>query len=315
MGKIDNLWTNRSFQTRAIVDKTIFCALFFIFSAIFTFGQDERRQPVLVPDPMDGIKIPQEVSTPVPEPCINNILVDGGFETGGIPNTFWNPETSTNFGTPLCDVPSCGTGGGASPPRTGAFWAWFGGIPAAETATLGQTVTLPAGNIVVLTYWLRIGTVSSPFTDVLRVRVDGVIQQTITEPSVAEGAYTQRTLNLSSFANGASHAILFEYVGTTTGTGSFVVDDVRLDTCNPTAANVSVSGRVFSGGSRAIVTLTDSGGISRSVVANQLGYYRFDEVAVGQNYVISVSSKQRQFEPQLITVNDEMTEVNFSPVN
>ena len=77
-------------------------------------------------------------------PCTApNVIVDGGFETGGIPNTFWNPETSTNFGTPLCDVPSCGTGGGASPPRTGAFWLWFGGIPAPETATLGQTVTIP----------------------------------------------------------------------------------------------------------------------------------------------------------------------------
>ena len=104
--------------------------------------------------------------------------MDGGFETGGIPNTFWNPETSTNFGTPLCDVPSCGKGGGASPPRTGAFWLWFGGIPAPETATLGQTVTIPAGGSATLHFWMRIGTVSSPFTDVLNVRVDGVILQT-----------------------------------------------------------------------------------------------------------------------------------------
>ena len=104
---------------------------------------------------------------------ISNKVKNGGFETGGIPNTFWNPETSTNFGTPLCDVPSCGTGGGASPPRTGAFWLWFGGIPAPETATLGQTVTIPAASTATLRFWMRVGTVSSPFTDVVNVRVDG----------------------------------------------------------------------------------------------------------------------------------------------
>jgi hypothetical protein len=85
---------------------------------------------------------------PAPNAPLAQLIVDGGFETGGIPNTFWNPETSTNFGTPLCDVPSCGTGGGASPPRTGAFWLWFGGIPAPETATLGQTVAFPGGDTI-----------------------------------------------------------------------------------------------------------------------------------------------------------------------
>src|SRR2546423_6205375 len=98
---------------------------------------------------------------PMPNAPLTQLIVDGGFETGGIPNSFWNPETSTNFGTPICDVPSCGTGGGASPPRTGAFWAWFGGIPAPETATLGQTVTFPAGETIKnLGCWMRVGTVS-----------------------------------------------------------------------------------------------------------------------------------------------------------
>jgi hypothetical protein len=156
------------------------------------------------------------------------LIVDGGFETGGIPSTFWNPETSTNFGTPLCDVPSCTTGGGSAPPRTGAFWAWFGGIAAVETATLGQTVTIPAGTAT-LTFWMRIGAVSSPFTDVLNVRVDGTIVQSFPEPTTPEGTYTLRTINMNAFANGAAHAILFEYIGPTAGIGNFAVDDVALN--------------------------------------------------------------------------------------
>jgi hypothetical protein len=156
------------------------------------------------------------------------IIVDGGFEAG-IPNPNWT-ETSTNFGTPLCDVPSCNTGGGTAPPRTGSFWAWFGGIGAPETATLGQTVTIPTGVTATFTFWLRIGSVSSPFTDVLNVRVDGAIVQSYVEPPVAVGAYTQRTIDMTAFADGAAHTILFEYIGPTTGIGNFTVDDVELNT-------------------------------------------------------------------------------------
>ncbi len=49
-------------------------------------------------------------------------LADGSFE-GGTPNASWT-ETSINFGTPLCTVEVCDGAG----PRTGAWWAWFGGI-------------------------------------------------------------------------------------------------------------------------------------------------------------------------------------------
>jgi hypothetical protein len=178
--------------------------------------------------PLNNLKPLSNLS---PEACAN-VIVDGGYETGGIPSSTWDPETSTNFGTPLCDVPSCGTGGGASPPRTGNFWAWYGGIPAPETATLGQTVPIAANSTATLNFWMRIGTVSSPFTDVLNVRVDGTIVQSFPEPTVAEGAYTLRTINLNAFANGANHAILFEYIGPTSGTGSYVIDDVTLDVCD-----------------------------------------------------------------------------------
>ena len=171
-----------------------------------------------------------------------NVINDGGFEMGGIPSSTWDPETSTNFGTPVCDVPSCTTGGGASPPRTGSIWAWFGGIPTAETATLGQTVNIAASSTATLNFWMRIGTVSSPFTDVLNVRVDGTIVQSFPEPTTAEGAYTLRSINLDAFANGANHQILFEYIGPSTATGSYVIDDVTLDVCDlvtDTAPSVS----------------------------------------------------------------------------
>jgi len=157
-----------------------------------------------------------------------NIILDGGFETGGVPSTIWNdPQTSTNFGTPLCDPGFCGNGSGTAPPRTGLIWAWFGGIPLPETATLGQTVTVPVGTAS-LHFWMRIGTVSAPFTDVLNVKIDNVTIQTYPEPPVAETEYTEQVINLTAFADGGLHNIQFEYIGPSEGTGSYVVDDVSL---------------------------------------------------------------------------------------
>lgn len=237
---------------------------------------------------------------PVPSAPLAQLIVDGGFETGGIPNTFWNPETSTNFGTPLCDVPSCGTGGGASPPRTGAFWLWFGGIPAAETATLGQTVSFPAGDTIKnLSFFMRIGTVSAPFTDVVNVRVDGTIVASFPEPAVAEGAYSGKVINLNAFADGVSHAILFEYIGTTTGTSSYVIDDVELNTRQPTAADGSVTGRVTdengNGIAGAVVDL--SGSQNRRFITDANGSYRFDNVETSGFYTVRPSRANYAFSP------------------
>jgi len=134
---------------------------------------------------------------------------------------------STNFGTPVCTVQFCGDGNGVSPPRTGSVWAWFGGATSAENAALGQDVVIPAGTAE-LRFWMRISTVTTPFTDVLNVKIDNVTVQSYTEPSVAETDYTERVINLSAFADGASHNVQFEYVGPTTGTGSFLIDDVSL---------------------------------------------------------------------------------------
>ena len=290
-GRECKLLTNVIFRIRKVLIPAIICTLLVICSDVITNAQFCTVGP--------------------------NVIVDGGFETGSIPNTFWNPETSTNFGTPLCDVPSCGTGGGASPPRTDAFWLWFGGIPAAETATLGQTVTITAGSTAALNFWMRVGTVSAPFTDVVNVRVDGAIVATFTEPTVAEGAYTLRQINMTPFANGAAHAILFEYIGPTTGTGSFVIDDIQLNVCLVSAAGVSVSGRVLSpGGSgvpKAIVSLADIHGNTRVARTNTFGFYQFDDVGAGQTYFLSVSSKQARYQMRVLSVMEDLAYVNFTP--
>jgi hypothetical protein len=96
----------------------------------------------------------------------------------------------------------------------------------------------------------------------------------------------------------------------------FVYGDVDIRrSLDTTAAEVSVSGMVMNssgaGISGASVKITGMDGSSRAVIANAFGYYRFDNVAVNETYVLEASAKRSRFDPQIVNVNGEMTGVNF----
>ncbi len=82
----------------------------------------------------------------------------------------------------------------------------------------------------------------------------------------------------------------------------------------PTAASVSVSGRVLIGNRgllNATVTLTDQNGNARAARTTPFGYFRFDNIETGQTYIVTVQAKRFQFAPQIVTVNEELTKLNF----
>lgn len=86
----------------------------------------------------------------------------------------------------------------------------------------------------------------------------------------------------------------------------------------PTAAGVGVSGRVLtSAGGRGLVgarvTLTDQNGSTRSVITGRGGRYMFDDLEPGQTYIVNVLSRRFSFQPQVIQMNDNITELNFVP--
>lgn len=83
----------------------------------------------------------------------------------------------------------------------------------------------------------------------------------------------------------------------------------------PTAAGVSVGGRVtvgVNGLSRALVTVTDMNGATRSMLTSSFGFFRFDDVEAGSTYVISVNHKRYVFAPQVVNIGEDLTEVNFA---
>ena len=84
----------------------------------------------------------------------------------------------------------------------------------------------------------------------------------------------------------------------------------------PTAASVSIGGQVLTANGNAVgkarVVLTAPNGETRFALTNPFGYYRFDDVEVGETYVFNVVSKQYQFTPQVVNVSEELTELNFT---
>jgi hypothetical protein len=83
----------------------------------------------------------------------------------------------------------------------------------------------------------------------------------------------------------------------------------------PTAANVGIGGRLLTAYGQPVsntrVTITDMNGESRSTLSSSLGYYKFEDVEVGQTYLVSVKTRRYRFQPMTVSVSDELTELDL----
>jgi hypothetical protein len=84
----------------------------------------------------------------------------------------------------------------------------------------------------------------------------------------------------------------------------------------PTAASVTIGGRVLSASGRAVgnarVALIGADGTVRQASTNPFGYYRFTDVAAGQSATLEVRSKRYDFAPRVVNINGEMSDLNFT---
>jgi hypothetical protein len=97
---------------------------------------------------------------------------------------------------------------------------------------------------------------------------------------------------------------------------SLGIDDVAVTLLIPTAAEISIDGRVItskgSGISRATVVLSGNGD-PKFTVTNTFGYYHFGGLLPGRTYVINVSAKKYQFvaPAQVISPFDDVANMDF----
>ncbi|MFI1522290.1 putative Ig domain-containing protein [Kitasatospora cineracea] len=148
------------------------------------------------------------------------LITNPGFETGS--TSGW---TETNSGGS-----STINSSSSEPAHSGSYDAWLDGYGAANTDTLAQTVTLPAGcSSYNLSFWLHIDSASSTTTvfDTLTVTANGTTVASYNNTNAAAG-YQQRTVNLAAYAG---QSVTLKFTGTEdyTKQTSFVLDDVNVN--------------------------------------------------------------------------------------
>lgn len=271
------------------------------------------------------------------------LIVNGGFETGnfsgwtivnansGYQN--WQVSTAGNGGDTAC---GCGiTIPTTTSPQEGTRDAWNGVTAIANSPyTMTQDVTIPIGFNIRFSWKDRFqmnlsqfcstaascGT-ASYFVEILNTS-NTLLQTlyTVTAPPLTNTntGWVSHSVNLNAFA-GQTIRIRFRDFASATfaGPGQIEIDAVSIQTLQPTAANVSVGGRVLTnegaGISRVSVTLTDSAGVSRSATTNTFGYYNFTDVPAGETYVLTVNNKKYFFadSPRVVSVQNDLADIDF----
>ncbi|MFJ2829640.1 hydrolase [Streptomyces sp. NPDC087263] len=149
------------------------------------------------------------------------LLANPGFESG---SSSWTASSG---------VITTATGQAA---RTGSYKAWLNGNGAANTETLSQSVTIPAGCAATLSFYLHVDTAettTSTAYDTLKAQVLNSSGTVLATPATysnlnAATGYTQRTFNLGSYA-GQTVTVKFTGVEGSILQTSFVIDDTALN--------------------------------------------------------------------------------------
>lgn len=130
---------------------------------------------------------------------------------------------------------------------------------------------------------------------------------------------TNGTSRDSDGSNGTGGNVVANFTTGSGGTNNHTFDFGFV--LAPTAANVSVGGRVVSpsgSGLRGVfVTLREANGRSYTAVTNSFGYYRFNEIQAGQIIIVSVEAKRYSFDQpvQVVSLSDNIADLQFTSTN
>lgn len=210
----------------------------------------------------------------------NQLVVDGGFESATASGNTAPSWTGTTTISGHQTVIQNGTY-----PHTGKNYGNLGGVNSV-TDTLTQTVTIPAGAVASLTFWVNVvtqETTTATAYDTLAVEIHNAGGTLLATPLTlsnldktasgnTNGTYFQPpAVNLAAYA-GQTVQIVFRGICDTSLPTTFRLDDVSLltsggtvgDTTPPVAAvTVPADGAVVSGSTTVAATATDNVGVTK----------------------------------------------------
>ncbi len=270
------------------------------------------------------------------------LITNGGFETGTFAGwTFVNNSS----GWKNWAVSPSGAGGDegifvpvptATIVQQGTRSAWNGVTGNANSPyLLYQDITIPAGNSATMTWIDRFQMNHTQFCStgcgtatyaVEILNTSNVLLQTLfivnaaTNTNINTG-YVNHSVNLTAYA-GQTIRIRFRATVTVSlqGPGQMEVDAVSVNTMPILAAEVPIGGRITTANGNGIrnvaVSLTEANGTIRTVRTNAFGYYKFEQIEVGQNVTLTVNAKRYTFTnpTRIISVTEELGEVDWTAI-
>lgn len=171
---------------------------------------------------------------------------------------------------------------------------------------LGLAINAPVGVTVT-------GTINSSPNNTITFSIGGVVVATIiTNEQIPVSPTSTGSITVNALHIMTSDAILNSTTDTVIASSH---SDISCGTFTPTAAGVSISGRVVGPAgqpvSRAIVRIIDTTEFVRTSMTNGFGYYHLSEVPAGGSYVMTVSHKLYSFAPRVVNVLDDLANVDF----
>lgn len=132
----------------------------------------------------------------------------------------------------------------------------------------------------------------------------------------ASAGWGRYNADISDFAGKTVQVTFHVDSDTTINYPGLAIDDVQIYSMPSTAATAQISGQVLTpqgkGIGQARITLTGTGGTSQTVMTNAFGYFTLSDVAAGSTYVVNVSAKKYTFAPQVVSVTDNISGLNFT---
>ena len=261
------------------------------------------------------------------------LITNGSFETGNF--TGWTTVNAPSgwYNWQIVTAGFNNTFVAPAAPQHGSFDAYQGIASNPGSFLLWQDIAVPAGTASLTwrhrfqldndtfcngpscgtaTYAVEILTTANALLETLTTL-------TVGPDSFRDTGWVQFQRSLNAYA-GQTIRVRFRSTVTATyaGPGQLEIDQVSLQSPSilvPTAANVSISGRVVSpdgsGIRNAIVSVADQTGSTRYTRTNTFGYFALDSVPSGQTYLLGVSAKGWSFQPTTLSVADDVSGIEI----
>ena len=166
---------------------------------------------------------------------IVDVMPDGNFE---LDPTLWKVFSEQGVTPLVCTVTSCPPPAGIAGPNDGAGWAWLGHFTdptdPAESNRIEQKVIIPT-SATLLEFQISAPrcAVSEPGKLAMRIDTTPLFSLDVANfPTCNQDLYVQQQVDVSNFADGQPHLVVFDTKSAVTaGNTDFFIDQVRLLAC------------------------------------------------------------------------------------